>query len=76
MRTVGTRKERQLTMHASGKLLLEGAKFNSDMQKIQSTFRFPKGVYRYMTHEEANAHMTDCVVASVVAVQERRNDGR
>lgn len=69
MRTVGTRKERPLSMRASGKLLLEGARFNSDMQVIQSIFRFPRGVFRYATHDDANAHMMDCVVASIVAVQ-------
>lgn len=73
MKVAGKRKERTITFHAEGALLREGALFNTEMQKMQSTFRFPKGVYHYKTHEEADRHMMDCVVNSMVAVQKIRH---
>ena len=74
MKVAGKRKERDITLHADGALLREGALFNTEMQKMQATFRFPRGVFRYKTHEEADRHMMDCVVDSMVAVQKSRND--
>jgi hypothetical protein len=73
MKVIGNRKERDISFHASGKLLREGALFNTEIQKLQSTFRFPRGVFRYHTHEEADRHMSDCVVDSMVAVQKSRH---
>jgi hypothetical protein len=57
MRTVGTRKERAITFNASAELLTEGARFNDELQRLPTggqTF-IPKGLYRFRTHEEANA---------------------
>ncbi len=73
MKTVGKRKERDITFHADGELLREGALFNTEMQKMQSTFRFPRGVFRYQSHEEADRHMMECVVNSMVAVRKTRH---
>ena len=65
MKVAGNRKERDIMLHADGALLREGALFNTEMQKMQSTFRFPRGVFRYKTHEEADRHMMDCVVQKI-----------
>jgi len=73
MKIVGKRKERDITFHADGALLREGALFNTEMQKMQSVFRFPRGVYRYKSHEEADRHMMECVVNSIVSVQKIRH---
>ncbi|MBI4938238.1 MAG: hypothetical protein HY846_08495 [Nitrosomonadales bacterium] len=73
MKIVGKRKERGITFHADGNLLREGALFNTEMQKMQSTFRFPRGVFRYKSHEEADRHMMECVVNSMVAVRKARH---
>lgn len=73
MKIVGKRKERGITFHADGNLLREGALFNTEMQKMQSTFRFPRGVFRYKSHEEADRHMMECVVNSMVAVRKTRH---
>ena len=73
MKVVGKRTERNITVHADGALLREGALFNTEMQKMQSTFRFPRGVFRYKTHEEADRHMMDCVVDSIAAIQKIRH---
>lgn len=72
MKVVGRFKERPLSLHARGDLLTEGATFNTDLQKLQSSFRFPRGVYRYKSHEDADRHWMECVVANIVAVQEAR----
>ena len=72
MKIAGKRKERDITFHADGALLREGALFNTEMQKMQSTFRFPRGVFRYKSHEEADRHMMACVINSIVAVQKTR----
>lgn len=74
MRIAGKRKERDIIFHADGALLKEGALFNTEMQKMQSTFRFPRGVFRYKSHEEADRHMMECVIDSIVAVQKIRHD--
>ena len=73
MKIAGKRKERDITFHADGALLREGALFNTEMQKMQSTFCFPRGVYRYKSHEDADRHMMECVVNSMVAVQKNRH---
>lgn len=73
MRVVGKRREREITLHASGELLREGAVFNSEMQRFQSSLCFPKGLYRYKTHEEADRHWNECVVATMTALQRARH---
>lgn len=73
MKIVGKRRERGITFHADGALLREGAVFNTELQKMQSTFRFPRGVFRYKTHEEADRHMMECVVNTMVAIQKIRH---
>lgn len=73
MRIVGRRKGRDITFHADGDLLREGALFNTEMQKMQSVFRFPRGVFRYTSHEEADRHMMECVANSMAAVQKIRH---
>jgi hypothetical protein len=72
MKTIGSHKERPLSLAARGDLLKEGALFNTEIQKLQSSFRFPKGLYRYKSHEDADRHWTECIVANIVAVQEAR----
>ena len=73
MKVAGKRKDRNITLHADGALLREGALFNTEMQKMQSTFRFPRGIFHYKSHEEADRHMMECVVNSMVAVQKNRH---
>lgn len=68
MKTIGKRIERQLSLQAMGDLLREGGRFNTEMQKLQSSFRFPMGLYRYKTHEEADRHWVEAIVRNMVAV--------
>ena len=62
MRTVGSRQEAPLAALASGALLTEGARFSEALAALGPGTGFPKGIYRYRTHEEANQHQQDCLI--------------
>ena len=62
MRQVGSRRERVLSVQASGDLLAEGARFSEAVARMAPTTFIPKGVYRYPSHEAANRHAQDCLV--------------
>ena len=67
MKIIGSRKEPKISFASSPLMLSEGARFNDEIHKIptgKKTF-FPKGVYRYKTHQEANKHWTDFLVIGV-----------
>lgn len=67
MRIVGRRKTRAITLHASAELLREGALFNDEIHRLPTghTTYFPKGIYRYHSHEDANAHWVECVIHGI-----------
>ena len=77
MRTIGYRKERPVSISASGELLAEGARFNDEIHRLPTgaTTFIPKGVYRFMTHDEANQHQLDCLVKGMALVARQRADG-
>lgn len=78
MITIGHRKERPVGFVASGALLAEGARFNDEIHRLPTgnTTFIPKGVYRFMTHAEANQHQLDCLVKGMAQVaRERANAG-
>ena len=77
MRTIGHRKERPVSISASGELLAEGARFNDEIHRLPTgnTTFIPKGVYRFMTHEEANQHQLDCLVNGMALVARQRANG-
>jgi hypothetical protein len=78
MRTVGQRKERPISLLASGVLLAEGARFNDEIHRLPTgdkTF-IPKGVYRFKTHEEANQHQLDCLAKGMARIALERVNGR
>jgi len=58
MKVIGKRNSRSISDKASGSLLKEGANFNDEIHQLPTgnTTYFPKGIYRYKTHEEANIH--------------------
>jgi hypothetical protein len=63
MKTVGHRLEPVLSFCASAELLRSGARFNEEMQRVagtSSTF-IPKGVYRFHSMEDAEAHRMECL---------------
>lgn len=74
MKIIGRRKQRPLSFHASSALLVESARFNDETHRLptgQTTF-FPKGVFRYKTHEEANRHWDECVAQGMAELARKR----
>jgi len=67
MKIIGKRKSRSVTKNASGELLIQGALFNDEMHRLPtgSSTGFPKGIYRYKTHEAANAHWELCLAEGI-----------
>jgi hypothetical protein len=62
MRQVGSRRERAISIEASGNLLIEGALFNEAVSRLSPSTFVPKGIYRFRSHEAANQHVEDCLV--------------
>ncbi len=77
MRTIGYRKERPVSFAASGELLAEGARFNDEIHRLPTgdTTFIPKGIYRFMTHEEANQHQLDCLAKGMAHIAQERANG-
>lgn len=67
MRTIGHRKEHPISFSASADLLVAGARFNDEIHRLPTgdTSFIPKGVFRFRTHDEANRHQLDCLVAGM-----------
>lgn len=74
MRQVGGRKQREITFHASGDAILAGAQFNDEIHKLPSgnSTRIRKGVLRFRTHAEANAHQSACIAAWMAETASRK----
>ena len=76
MRTVGQKIERPLSAKASGALLREAAAFN---EMLQNAFPFgklgyfPKGVYRFASHEDANKQDEMCLALHMAKIELRMN---
>ncbi len=75
MRQVGNRIERQMVARASGALLAEGGRFNETVARFSNISYIPKGVYRFASHLEANAHDQDCLVSAMAALALARKNG-
>lgn len=78
MRTVGHRKPRPVVAIGSGVLLAEGARFNDEIHRLPTggaTF-VPKGVYRFMTHAEANRHQNECLTKGMAEIARERALGQ
>lgn len=71
---VGKRKERNISLHASGEAFIEGARFNESLQSLPTgnqTF-IPKGVYYFKTNQEADSHRETCLIQGMVRVATNR----
>lgn len=81
MRTIGTNSgEIVLPGKASGDLLKQGAAFNESLQEFfpsGKTGYIPKGLYRFMTHADANHHQEDCLAMHIarMTVNARNSNG-
>ena len=77
MRTIGHRKMRPIALSGSAALLAEGARFNDEIHQLPTGNRtfIRKGIYRFKTHEEANRHDLECIVAGMaqIALERQRH---
>jgi hypothetical protein len=75
MRTIGRRKEPEITFSASAELLAEGARFNDEIHRLPTGSRtfIRKGVYRFQSHAEANRHELDCMVEGMATIAMERS---
>ena len=74
MRIVGKRKLRPISRHPSAELLAESARFSQGIERYAefgSTF-IPKGVYRFATLEEADAHRRRCLTDGMARLAAKR----
>jgi len=73
MKVVGKRRVRTISIHPTGDLLREATMFNDELHRLPTggTTHFPKGIYRYKTHKDANAHWEQCMAKGI-----GRNDRR
>ena len=78
MRVVGTRRQYDISFDASAEKLVAGARWNDAMN---ATFGqpnvgvFPKGVYCYRSHDEADAARLDATVARMARIASIRRRG-
>ena len=73
MKIVGKRiMEKEISFEPRGDYLKEIAMWNDTIKEIRF---FPKGIYRYKTHEEADEHYLNCF-ANKIAKNELKNYGR
>jgi len=76
MRTVGQKIERPLSADASGELLREAAAFNEMLQNafpFGGVGHFPKGVYRFSSHAEANKQDGICLAQHMAKIELQMN---
>jgi hypothetical protein len=78
MRTIGHRTQRPVGFSASGDLLAAGARFNDEIHRLPTgnTTFIPKGVYRFMTHAEANKQQDDCLTMGMAKIALERANAR
>lgn len=74
MHIVGHRKERQISFSAAPSLLEEGARFNDELHRMPSGEKTTilKGVYHFRSHEEANRHQNECLIAAITQISRRK----
>lgn len=76
MRQVGKRIEPTITEEVSGLALASNIAFSADLTQLAGgRVFFPKGVFRYKSHDEANAHQADCLAEGMAKLAMERHRG-
>jgi hypothetical protein len=78
MRIVGRQQQYDVVFDASAEKLVEGARWNDAVNKAFGTRHpglFPRGVYCYRSHEEADAAQADAVAACMAKIALARCNG-
>ena len=64
-KTIGRRADPSLTLLASASALKTGLALSASLSSLCNTGYVPKGVYRYASHAEANAHDDECLAQNM-----------
>jgi hypothetical protein len=76
MKQIGIRKEQPLTRETSGAGLASAVAFSADLTRLAGgRVMFPKGVFRYKSHEDANAHESRCLAEGMAKLARDRKHG-
>jgi hypothetical protein len=78
MRTVGNRVQGDISFDASAEKLLSGSRWNDAMQKVFGACQpgiFPKGVFQYRSHEEADEALLDALAKRMATIALTRRHG-
>lgn len=78
MRVVGKRRQYDISLDASAEKLLAGARWNDAMNAAFGQPHigvFPKGVYCYRSHDEADAARLDATVTRMALIASMRRHG-
>lgn len=76
MKIVGKRIEPPVTTSTSGSSLASAVTFSADLTQLAGgRVMFPKGVFRYKTHEEANEHQAQCLAQGMASLVRQRASG-
>ena len=76
MRTIGNRRQPQVSVRSSGEALVAGALFSESIAHLARSTFIPKGVYRFKTHEAANKHQSDCLARGMASLAAKRSHDR
>jgi hypothetical protein len=74
MRIVGHRKQYDISLEPSAAKLMKAARWNDTLSRPGAPGVFPRGVYCYRSHAEADEAWLAATVDRVVAVASSRND--
>jgi hypothetical protein len=72
MRQVGKRRDPVIELQASGRLLVEGARFSEAVAQLSRTTFIPRGIHRFRSHEDANRHALQWLVRGMGLLAARR----
>ena len=78
MRVVGKRVQDDISFDASAEKLVSGARWNDAMQQAFCASQhgiFPKGVFRYCSHEEADEALLDALAKRMATIALARRNG-
>ena len=78
MRIVGKRVQNEISFDASAEKLMAGARWNDAMQQAFGATQpgiFPKGVFRYRSHEEADEALLDALAKRMATIAMTRRHG-
>lgn len=76
MRQVGKRVEPAISTEVSGSALAANIAFSADLTQLAGgRVFFPKGVFRYKSHDEANAHQSECLAEGMAQLAMERRHG-